>query len=92
MTALHTFASASAVASCTLAAAHRRDHDHGVDAHTEPTGCHPHAVEVVHLGEQAAMICHDCRSDSGFVPHREAERLAFTHRHDTDVTPHSPAA
>jgi hypothetical protein len=38
------------------------------------------------------MICHDCRSDSGFVPHREAERLAVTHRHDTDVTPHSPAA
>ena len=53
MNALHTFASASAVASCTLAAAHRRDHDHGV----EVVACHPHVVEVVHLGEHAAMIC-----------------------------------
>ena len=61
MNALHTFASASAVASCTLAAAHRRDHDHGV----EVVACHPHVVEVVHLGEHAAMICHDCRTDSG---------------------------
>jgi len=56
MNALHTFATASAVASCTLAAAHRRDHDHGL----EVVACHPHVVEVVHLGERAAMICHDC--------------------------------
>ena len=88
MNALHTFASASAVASCTLAAAHRRDHDHGV----EVVACHPHVVEVVHLGEHAAMICHDCRTDSGFLPHRVAERIASAHRHETDATPHSPAA
>jgi hypothetical protein len=88
MNALHTFATASAVASCTLAAAHRRDHNHGVDV----VACHPHVVEVVHLGEHAAMICHDCRTDSGFLPHREAERMASAHRHETDATPHSPAA
>ena len=64
------------VAACTLGAAHRRDHDHGL---TAPV-CHPHAVEVVHLGDRAAMVCHDCRCDTGFVPHREAEHLAAEHR------------
>ena len=92
MKALHTFATASAVASCTLAAAHRRDHDHGAEPAVEAAACHPHAVEVVHLGEHAAMICHDCRTDSGFLPHREAERMAGAHRLDTDATTHSPAA
>ncbi|MFY9916530.1 MAG: hypothetical protein WAK18_17790 [Nocardioidaceae bacterium] len=88
MTELNTFAAASAVASCTLEAAHRRDHDHsGPD-----TGCHPHTVEVVHLGERAAMVCHDCHTDSGFIPHREAWHLACDHRSDTEATPKTPHA
>ncbi len=64
------------VAACTMAAAHRRDHDHG------PGGdaCHPHVVEVVHLGRRAVCVCHDCRLDSGFLPRREAEALAAGHR------------
>jgi hypothetical protein len=69
----------SQVAACTILAAHRRDHQHGV-----PTDqCHPHAVEVVHLGRRAVMVCHDCRTDSGFLAHREAEQLADRHRQHT---------
>ena len=64
------------VAACTMAAAHRRDHDHGVDADE----CHPHVVEVVHLGRTALCVCHDCRLDSGFLPRCEAEALAAGHR------------
>lgn len=64
------------VAACTTAAAHRRDHDHGPGADT----CHPHVVEVVHLGPRALCVCHDCRLDSGFVPSRAAEALAAGHR------------
>jgi hypothetical protein len=64
------------VAARTLGAAHRRDHEH--EAVT--AACHPHEVEVVHLGDRAAMVCHDCRQDSGFLPHREAEHLAHEHR------------
>ena len=69
------------VAACTAAAAHRRDHHH------EPgsDGCHPHAVEVIGLGERGVAVCHDCGSDSGFVPRREAERLAAEHQHVTLV-------
>lgn len=75
----------SEVAACTRAAAHQRDHEHarGADA------CHPHVVEVVHLGPRAVCVCHDCRQDSGFVPGREAEALAAGHRdltRDGDVT------
>ena len=64
------------VAACTIAAAHRRDHQHslGTDA------CHPHVVEVVHLGPSAVCVCHDCRLDSGFLPGREANALAAGHR------------
>ena len=66
----------SVVAACTLAAAHRRDH-----AHSDTTApCRPHAVEVVHLGGHAVMLCHDCRYDSGFLAHREAEHLASEHQ------------
>ncbi len=64
------------VATCTMAAAHRRDHEHGVDA----GACHPHVVEVVHLGRTAVCVCHDCRLDTGFLPRREAEALAASHR------------
>ena len=64
------------VAACTKAAAHRRDHDHGLGADE----CHPHVVEVVHLGGSALCVCHDCRLDSGFLPGREAEALATGHR------------
>ena len=64
------------VAACTMAAAHRRDHQHSLAA----DDCHPHAVEVVHLGRRAVTVCHDCRLDSGFLPRREAEALAAGHR------------
>ena len=64
------------VAACTMAAAHRRDHEHGLGA----DGCHPHVVEVVHLGRRAVTVCHDCRLDSGFLPRREAEAMAAGHR------------
>ena len=67
------------VAACTATAAHVRDHDHA------PGGpcCHPHVVEVVYLGHRALTLCHDCRTDSGFVPSREAEALAAVHRAHT---------
>ena len=68
--------SVSEVAACTMAAAHRRDHDHGAGA----GDCHPHEVEVVYLGGQAVTVCHDCQLDSGFLPRRQAEALAAGHR------------
>ena len=64
------------VAACTMAAAHRRDHHHSPSA----DDCHPHVVEVVHLGGQAVTVCHDCQLDSGFLPRRQAEALAARHR------------
>ncbi len=67
--------SAALVAACTAAAAHRRDHHHAA-----AVTCHPHAVDVVHLGRRAVMVCHDCGSDSGFLPEREAEAVAYAHR------------
>jgi hypothetical protein len=67
------------VAACTTMAAHRRDHDHMVSVQC----CHPHAVEVIFLGHQGLTVCHDCRADSGFLPYREAERLAKGHRDQT---------
>lgn len=72
------------VAACTMAAVHRRDHEHGRGTAT----CHPHVVEVVHLGRAAVCVCHDCRLDTGFLPRREAEALAASHREltgDVDV-------
>jgi hypothetical protein len=66
---------AALVAACTAAAAHRRDHHHPL-----ATSCHPHAVEVVHLGHRALVVCHDCEADSGFVTEREANAVAATHR------------
>jgi hypothetical protein len=77
------------VAACTMAAAHRRDHEHSLGADQ----CHPHAVEVVHLGGRAVTVCHDCRLDSGFLPRREAESLAAGHREQTrDVSLTLPCA
>ncbi len=67
------------VAANTVAAAHRRDHQHREPAEE----CHPHAVEVVHLGHRAVAVCHDCMADSGFVPEREAELLARQHLEQT---------
>ena len=64
------------VAARTMVAAHRRDHEHGPSA----DACHPHVVEVVHLGQTAVCVCHDCRLDSGFLPRRESEALAAAHR------------
>jgi hypothetical protein len=71
---------AAEVAASTAAAAHRRDHHHH-DVETQC--CRPHCVEVVHLGQRAVAVCHDCEMDSGFLPHREAERLADRHRETT---------
>jgi hypothetical protein len=70
----------SAVAACTAAAAHRRDH-----RHSATDECHPHQVEVVRLGVLALAVCHDCASDSGFVPEREAELISLAHRRSTMV-------
>jgi hypothetical protein len=67
------------VAACTVRAAHGRDHDHPLDVQC----CHPHAVLVVYLGHRALTVCRDCRADSGFLPYREAERLAEGHRNQT---------
>ncbi len=66
------------VAASTAAAAHRRDH-----YHSGSLSCHPHSVEVIHLGHQAITVCHDCASDSGFLPEREAEAVAASHRDQT---------
>jgi hypothetical protein len=66
------------VAACTVDAVHRRDHHHeGEEA------CHPHLIEVVHLGRRAVVVCHDCGRDSGFLPERDADRLASDHRQET---------
>jgi hypothetical protein len=72
-------ADVAGVAACTATAAHGRDHDHGFGAQC----CHPHAVQVVYLGHRALTVCHDCRSDSGFLPCREAEHVAEGHRDQT---------
>jgi len=77
----------AAVAACTVDAAHRRDHHHRDDE-----ACHPHLIEVVHLGRQAVAVCHDCRRDSGFLPEREADRLAHAHRQETDGDEYSIAS
>jgi len=77
--------SAALVEACTAEAVHRRDHHHPVAA-----SCHPHVVEVVHLGQRAVVVCHDCESDSGFIPEREADAVAAAHRGRT-VADGSPA-
>ena len=83
---------AAEVAACTAAAAHRRDHHHEGKSQC----CQPHCVQVVHLGQRAVAVCHDCQMDSGFLPHRDAERLAEQHREDTQTAcvpfPGAPAA
>ncbi len=70
--------SAALVAACTAAAAHRRDHHHAPSV-----TCQPHTVEVVHLGHRAVTVCHDCQSDSGFLPERDADAVAHAHRLQT---------
>ena len=72
------------VAACTVDAVHRRDHHHGVEE-----VCQPHRIEVVHLGRRAVAVCHDCRRDSGFLPERDADRLASAHRQETAGDGHS---
>ena len=74
---LHTVV--NAVAASVAAAAHLRDHRHEM----EGSDCHPHVVEVVNLGSRAVAVCHDCRADSGFLPHRDAERMARAHQQET---------
>jgi hypothetical protein len=70
--------SAALVAACTAATAQGLDHHH-------PTAvtCHPNVVQVVHLGYRAVAVCHDCESDSGFMPECEAEAVAHAHRIQT---------
>ena len=75
------------VAACTVDAVHRRDHHHGGEE-----ACHPHLIEVVHLGRRAVAVCHDCRQDSGFLPERDADRLASFHRQETDGDEYSTFA
>ena len=58
----------------TLTAVHRRDHEHGTGA------CHPHEVEVVHLGHVAMTVCHDCTYEFGFEDTHTCEREADVHR------------
>ena len=60
----------AAVAACTVDASHRRDHHHGDDG-----TC---------LGRRAVAVCHDCGRDSGFLPEREADRLAYAHRQESE--------
>jgi len=60
-----------------LAAVHRRDHAHAA------ARCHPHSVEVVHLGSASIAVCHDCGYESGFHTIRECERAASDHRVST---------
>lgn len=67
---------------CTRQAAHRRDHDHG----RREGACRPHAVEVVHLGRFAMVVCHDCGQDTGFGIALQAERTAAAHRARTGAT------
>ena len=74
-------AATAMVGAATLAAAHRRDHEHTGAGHD----CHPHRVEVIGLGEQAVVVCHDCCADSGYLSNRSAGRLAATHRRQTVV-------
>ena len=69
-----------AVTACTVDAAHRRDHHHG-----DGEVCDPDLIEVVYLGRRAVAVCHDCRRDSGFLPERDANRLAIAHRRESDV-------
>jgi hypothetical protein len=57
-----------------LTAVHRRDHVHSENC------CHPHTVEVVHLGPASIAVCHDCGYESGFETVRECERAAADHR------------
>jgi len=57
-----------------LAAVHRRDHEHS------ESKCHPHSVEVVHLGNASIAVCHDCNFESGFHTVRDCERAASEHR------------
>lgn len=73
------------VAANTVAAVHRRDHHHDL----MQASCHPHVVEVVHLGHQAVTVCHDCEADSGFLDERTADTLATQHREQTlgDASP-----
>jgi hypothetical protein len=67
------------VAACTMAAAHRRDHQHSHAADE----CHPHLAVVAH-GDGPASQVHDLHQlDSGFLPHRETTSLAAGHREQT---------
>ncbi len=69
----------SPVASLTLAAVHRRDHQH----RAPDSCCRPHNVEVVLLGPWAVTVCHDCGFEFGFAPAKPCESAAERHRRAT---------
>lgn len=66
------------IVNATLAAVHRRDHQHDSDC------CHPHAVEIVQLGRSAMAVCHDCGFSYGFESPHECESAADAHRVATE--------
>ena len=40
-------------------------------------------IKIVYLGHRALSVCHNCQTDSGFLPYREAERPAEGHQDQT---------
>jgi hypothetical protein len=62
------------IVTATLAAVHRRDHQHDGDC------CHPHEVEIVRLGRSAMAVCHDCGYSFGFESEHECRGAAEAHR------------
>jgi hypothetical protein len=65
------------IVTATLAAVHRRDHRHDGDC------CHPHDVEIVHLGRSAMAVCHDCGFSYGFEVEAECRHAAEIHQSAT---------
>ncbi len=59
-----------------MAAAHRRDHEHGLGAEAVTLTW----WRLCTWDGRAVTVCHDCRLDSGFLPRREAEAMAAGHR------------
>jgi hypothetical protein len=48
-----------------------------------------HRRDHQHGDAEAIAVCHDCRQDSGFLPERDADRLASAHRQETAGDAHS---
>ena len=63
------------IATCTMSAAHRRDHRHGIGAGS----CHPHAIEVIHLEFAPSLYATTAERIPG-SPARDAMRVATEHQ------------